>query len=226
MSDIQTEASHVNREVVESKAMLGKECMTCFRILAYKFFRKDSSYRDGWRDQCLVCESAPVMSTDEHVWSQREKNYVAATAQRWAHQDDYRNDAARVGNLMSHSDLICRLRRLIPDLYFTEGRIIGDLAVYRTYGGPQTRLNGNSFEYLFYMPTGLMPEFSLYEFSERDVPVKEKQRGWRTILLRLIRTGLLTEEKCREEFGEAVGAGSTVWHRKLWEFRNKTTASS
>ena len=226
MSDMQIEASQLDRKVVESKAMLGKECCTCFNILAYKFFRKDSSYRDGYRDQCQVCESSPVMSTEEHLYSQREKNYAASRKQRWAHQDDYRNDEARLGRLMHHSELLLQLHRLIPNLYIIDGRILGDLAIYKTYGGPQKRLEGNSFEYLFYMPTGFLPEFSTYEFNERDVIVKEKQRGWRTVLLRLVRTGLLTEEKCRKVFGEALGAGATVWHRKLWEFRNQKLATS
>jgi hypothetical protein len=227
MSDIQIEASQLNREVVESKAMLGKECITCYRILEYKFFQKDSSYRDGWRDQCLVCQNAPVMSTDEHVWSQREKNYLAASSQRWDHQEDYRDDAARLGRTMHHSELLLHLRRLIPNLYVTDGRIAGDLALYRTYGFPQSRLNGNSFEYLFYMPTGIMPEFSQYEFDEyRNVLIRESKRGWRTVTLRLIKGGFITEEVANHIFGPAEGAGSTVYCRKLWEWRNAKTATS
>ena len=201
MKDIEFDASVVDKEVVESKAMLGKECCGCFRILAYKFFRRDASYRDGWRDLCQVCEAAPRMSTEEHLYSQREKNYAAASKQRWAHQDDYRDDAARLGNTMQHNDFLVKLLRVVPNLYVTEGRIEGDLALYRTYGGPQERLNGNSFEYLFYMPKGLLPEFSQYEFDDRDVIVKESRRGWRTVLLRLIKSGMITEEKVNQVFG-------------------------
>jgi hypothetical protein len=225
MSDIELDASVVDKEVVESKELLGRECRGCLRILRYAFFRKDASYRDGYRDLCQVCESAPRMSTEEHLWNQREKNYAAASAQRWAHQDDYRDDEARRGREMWHNEFLTKLQSVVPNLYITEGRIIGDLAIYRTYGSPQERLNGNSFEYLFFCPTGLLPEFSLYEIDPiRDVIVKEKRRGWRTPLLRLIRNGMLTEEKANETFGRAEGPGATVYLRKLFEHRNQKQA--
>src|SRR5208283_2210636 len=109
---------------------------------------------------------------------------------------------------------------LVPSLYIVDGRIEGDLAVFQTYGQPQPDLEGRTFRYLFYIPTGMLPEYSLYEFSERDVPIREQKRGWRTVLLRLIKSGLLTEDTCREVFGEAVGEASTVWHRTLHQYRS------
>ena len=223
MHSVSDEINVVDRRVVESPELLGKECIGCLRVLAYGFYKRDASYRDGHRDLCLSCESAPRLSTDEHTHRLREMNESseAVRRQQWEHQEDYQNDAARIGRPMHHSDLIAKLTRLVPSLYITEGNIKGDLAVFRVYPQPQPRLEGRSFEYLFYMPIGLMPEFSIYEFNERNIPVREKMRGWRTVLLRLIKSKLLTEDQCHEAFGRAEGPGAIVYLRKLYEFRNQ-----
>jgi hypothetical protein len=223
MHDLNDPSSILDREIVESKELLGKECVTCGKILAYAFFRRDSSYRDGRRDRCQSCENAPRLSTAEHTARLKELNYSshAVQKQRWENQEDYENTVARLGTPMHHSDLLYKIRRLVPNLYITEGRIIGDLAVFQTYPCPQPDLEGRDFRYLFYIPTGVLPEFSQYEFDERDVPIRESKRGWRTVLLRLIKMGLLSEEACDREFGRAQGIASTVWYRQLYQFRNR-----
>lgn len=222
MHDIYDPRNQVNRQVVESPELLGKECRGCARILEYSFFERDHSYRDGRRDLCVSCASVPRLSVEEHTLRLREKNLrsEALKRQRPAHQEDYKNEEARRGRLLHHSELLCRLQRLVPDLYVMDGNIVGDLAVFRVYPGPQKRLGERDFEYLFYMPTGWLTEFDLNEFDNRDVLVRAKQRGWRTVLLRLIRTGMLTHEQCDREFGQALGPASTLWYRTLWEWRN------
>lgn len=213
----------LDKRVVESPELLGKECITCYRILEYAHFRADHTYRDGRRDQCTHCEASPRLSTAEHTARLRELNYnsVAVQRQRWEHQEEYRNDAARIGRPMHHTDLLAKLEKLIPSLYIVEGRIVGDLAIYRTFSQPQPQLEGRTFEYLFYTPTGYLPEYSIIEFDEiRDVPIREKMRGWRTVLLRLIKAGLITESECNRNFGHATGQASSVWYRKLSEHRN------
>lgn len=226
--DLGNELNEIDAAVTSNSTdLLGKECLTCRRILAFKYYQKDHTFRDGHRDQCIACASVPRMSIAEHTARLRESNNnsMGVRNQRWAHQDDYRNDAARVGRTMNSSDFVSKLRRLLPCLYITEGGIHGDLSVFRTYGGPQKHLGGKSFEYLWYIPTGILPEYSLYEFDNvRDVPVRESQRGWRTPLLRLIKAGYITEAICDAVFGKPSSAGSTVWYRELYNHRNDATA--
>lgn len=221
MHNLNQASNVLDREVVESSDLLGKECLTCGKILAYKFFPRDSSYRDGRRDQCTECAGAPRLSTAEHVARLKELNYNATKKQRWANQEDYENDVARIGTPLHHSDLLRKIRKLVPSLYIMDGRIVGDLAVFQTYPCPQPDLGGRDFRYLFYIPTGVLPEFSQYEFDARDVPIRESKRGWRTVLLRLIKLGLLSAERCDQEFGAARGEASTVWYRQLYAFRNR-----
>jgi hypothetical protein len=227
MHELNDPANIVSREVVESNELLGKECIGCLRILPYAFFDRDSSYRDGRKDLCVSCYSAPRLNTAEHTARLREinNNSEAVQRQRWAHQDDYRDDAARVGHVRPSGEFLGAVLRLVPSLYLTDGRIVGDVAIFRTYPCPQPHLDGRDFEYLFYCPTGLLTEYSLYEFEPtRDIPVREKLRGWRTVLLRLIKSGLLTEEECDREFGRATGPASSVWYRQLYQHRNKALA--
>jgi len=227
MSDLETAANTLNNRVVESPHMMGKECIGCRRILEYQFFRPDSSYRDGRRDLCDVCVNAPRLNIAEHTARLREGNYnsEAVRSQRWANQDDYRNDEARIGRPMYATDFIRIARRLIPSLYFTDGNVIGDIAIYQTYDRPQPELDGRTYRYLGYIPNDLLPEYSLYEFDNvRDIAIREKKRGWRTPLLRFIEAGLLSESLCNEVFGRAEGPASTVWYRHLYNFRNRSAA--
>lgn len=227
MHSIDSDINIVDRRVVESPELLGKECIGCFRILDYRFFDHDNTYRDGRKDLCVSCANAPRMSTSEHTHRLREQNFnsEALKAQRWANQEEYKNAVARIGKAMHHSDFLRVIKHLVPDLYITDGRIEGDLAVFRVYGRPQPQLGGRTFEYLFYCPTGLLPEFSIYEFDEvRDIPIREQKRGWRTVLLRLIKSGLVSEDTVNKIFGRAEGPASTIYNSSLQAFRNRNIA--
>lgn len=191
-------------------------------------FPRDSSRSDGHKGLCDECGSSPRMTTTEHTQRLKENNYrsEAVKKQRWSNQDDYRDSVARQGRMMHHSALLLVLDKLIPSLYVTEGNIVDELAVFRIYGQPQPDLEGRSFKYLFYMPTGILPEFSTYEFDEvRNVLIREDKRGWRTVLLKLIRAGLLDENTVNKVFGVATGEAATVYNRSLFEYRNQKVAA-
>jgi hypothetical protein len=200
-----------------------KECCSCFNVKPFGQFRTDSSFREGVRDQCYECESTPRLSTIEHTHRLRENTYSseAVRAQRWGKdQLDCIDEEARQGRYRYSSEIYGFLKDEIPSLYFTDGNFIGDVSIYRTYGCPQPQLEGRTFQYLFYMPLGWMREYSIYEFDHRDVPVREKERGWRTVLLRFIKTRLLSESRVNNTFGEPYGPGSIHYQRQLWRWRN------
>lgn len=218
--------NEIDDAVMNSPELLGKECCGCYRVLAFRYYQKDSSIRDGYKDVCNVCLSTPRLSTSEHVHRQREINHRAANSQRWEHQEELYNDDARIGRALYSSDFVTVIKQMIPNLYVTQGRIIGNLAAFKTYGQPQPRLDGRTFEYLFYIPTGLLPEFSLYEFDNRDVPIREKQRGWRTVLLRLIKSEMVTEQYAHQVFGAPSGEAASRYLRTLYDFRNSQPDSN
>lgn len=224
MHDLTAPENYINRELAEADEVLGKECSTCLRAFKYHMFRLDSSKRDGRALQCSLCESAPKLSTREHVSRLTELNNSSegTKRQRWEDQDEYRNDVARIGHPRVASEFLAEVQKLTGNLYVEEGRIIGDLALYQMYGKPQPHLEGRQFRYIGYCPTGYMPEFSLYEFDEkRDVIIREKLRGWRSVLLNLIRHGLLTEPQVNEHFGTPESPAAFIYRRELWRMRNK-----
>lgn len=209
-----------------------KECFSCFNIKPYGQFRTDSTFREGVRNQCFECESTPKLSTIEHTYRLKEKTYSSAAvrAQRWGKdQLDCINEEARSGRYRHSSEIITWLKEVVPSLWFMDGNFIGDVSIFRTYGVPQPRLaniscpEGRDFEYLFYMPLGWLREYSTYLFDARDIPVREKERGYRTIFLRFIKLGLVTEQQVNERFGEPTGEGSIHYCRQLWRWRNKTS---
>lgn len=202
-------------------SVFDKQCLTCRAVKKHSQFRSDHTYRDGRRDQCLLCESSPRLSNAEHVARLREQNYydVRTKNQRGPHALDWVDEEPRWGRQMHAFEFLYHLKKLTGDqgqnIFVMEGNIVGDLALFRfrrPYQDP---------EYLMYVPYDYtMPEFSIMEWDHRDVPVREEFRGWRTILLRLIRSGVVTEEGCNRVFGEATGPANVPWRREMFVMRN------
>jgi hypothetical protein len=62
------------------------------------------------------------------------------------------------------------------------------------------------------------PEYSVMRFNERGIATKEKYRGWRTVLLVLIVSEVITEAEAEKAFGPAMGEAA-AWYReqlKVW----------
>ena len=208
-----------------SPEIYGKTCGSCFADLDWIHFRKTSSSRDGHSAQCFDCESSPRLSTSEHTSRLKEKNFnsEAMKRQRWENQDELKDDRSRVGRPMRHTDFLSIVKKLVPDLYVTDGRVQGWLAIFKTYPCPQNRLDGRDFEYLFACESGILQEFSSYQFDPvTDIPIKESKRGWRTVLLRLIKAGLLSEDVSNKVFGRPEGMPANRWHSELRKYRNRT----
>ena len=218
------ESKNLDLAKAASSEIYGKDCAGCGCSLDWVYFRRDSSSRDGHSALCDDCEAQPILSTSEHIARKREQNYnsEAIKKQRWEDQEELKDDESRVGRPMKHTDFLSVVQKLVPCLYVTEGRIQGHLAIYQVAGGPKPAWDGNDYKYLFFCPSGILPEFSQYEFDPRtNVPIRESNRGWRTVLLRLIKCGLLTEDTCNRVFGRPEGKPSNRWHHELWKYRNK-----
>lgn len=199
-----------------------KECAGCFRVKEFGHFQRDASYRDGVRDLCNDCINSPKLSTEEHTHDQREKNYRAAGKERWEKQWEWmESDECRSGRMLHSSEIYGFLKRANPRLFFMDGNIADDISIFLTYGTPQPDLNGNTFRYTGYMPQGWLPEFSLIEYGPQDQPVRERKRGWRTVMLRMIKAGIVTEDQVNEVFGRAYGVGAAPYNRQLQAHRSQ-----
>ena len=206
--------------------VLGAECGSCFRLLRWKFFPRNSAYKSGYGPQCQWCLSQPFLSVAEHTARLREMNYNSEGTKRQRHpdQEDFHKD--RKGELMDFSLFLQKLHKIYPALYITPGAVtVGgvpvDISLFATSGTPKQEWKGQSCRYMGYITMGPMPEFNEYEFDSRDIMQRATRIGWRDVLLRFIKNKILTEQQVVAEFGHPSGiADSTYWYKKLHQYRN------
>ena len=124
---------------------------------------------------------------------------------------------ARIGKRMHSTELIRRLAKLIPNFVPWPGNIEGQTSLYRIFG--------DRVDFICWTSDGILQEFSSVEFNKWMQPIKEI-RGWRTVVLRVIKFGLLTEEQARKEFGEPSNpSAAKFWNRQLYNLRNNRTVA-
>ena len=227
MSDY--DLDQIDPDILAADEVRGLECNSCFRLLPFNHFRRDTSRKTGYYPQCTHCESEPRLSMEEHTdrLAKKSFNSEAVKKQRHEDQEEFRKTDARWGRVLHTSDLLLKLHRIVPSLFVKEGGIVGDLAMYVTAAGPRKDWEGKNYKYLGYVPYRELPEYSLYQFDNKvDVMIREDLRGWRTVLLRFIKAGLLTEEQCDKEFGKPSSRGSTVWYKQLFNHRNQNVVAA
>ena len=218
---IESDFDVIDYEAGASDDLQGKECSSCWRLLRYKFFNKNSTYKDGYDPQCSLCKQAPRLSMAEHASRLREMNFNSEGTRRQRHEDQDEMRKDRTGHAMDCSLFLQKLHHLYPSLYVTQGGIVGDLALYAASGVAKPEWGGNSFAYVGYVTLGTMPEFSRYEFDEKnDILLRATDIGWRSVLLRFIQKRILTEEQCDKEFGPPSGGTNSLWYKNLHRFRN------
>lgn len=154
---------------------------------------------------------------EEELCRQKELNNELAKQYQWLHPSEYADEGPRIGKIMHSSELINKLR--------DECKV---KCWYREHPQPRkvTLLvqRGQGIlppEVGCWAQFGYMPEYSIVRFDDHGVPLDEKYRGWRTVLLQLIIKGVLTEEVADRVFGKAVGPASTRYRSILHSFRNE-----
>jgi hypothetical protein len=119
----------------------------------------------------------------------------------------------RWGTPMTHNELIRKLTKVIPNLFVTDGNIPGDISLYR--------VRGEQVEFICYTNSGTLPEHSIVHVNKDNQPIHE-QRGWRTVLIRIIKSGLLSEQDAEREFGHPSSPQQAMlWDRELFTYRNR-----
>jgi hypothetical protein len=123
------------------------------------------------------------------------------------------------GRPLHCSQVMQVLRRVNPALHFEESSW-GIMGIYhlRNVNGEQVK------RFICGMERGMMPEFSIrHRITEKvpdptvpghwlDVPKFEKEtRGWRTVLARLLRVGLISLPAIERAFAPSRGRSSQTW---------------
>lgn len=217
---IESDYDVIDYEAGCSDDIRGAECCACFRLLRWEFFDRNSAYKSGREPICSLCKNSPKMSIAEHTARLEELNYNSEGTKRQRHPDQDFLRESRPGRSLECSLFLTKLLHVCPSLYVTQGGIIGDLALYVTSPVVKSEWSGRDFRYLGYVTIGVLPEYSEYEFNERDVLQRCTRMGWRSVLLRFVENNILTEEQCSKEFGPPSGGVNSLWYKKLHNHRN------
>lgn len=156
----------------------------------------------------------PTQQTTETFLRMREENTAAVREYRWEKQEELeREDVDRVGQILSQEIFLRGLNRITTARYNTfsrRGRV--GLSV----------LVGSEWKYVCAVQLGYMQEYSVMTFDAHKLPLAESYRGWRTVLLRLITMGFISEQAAHEIFGPPqICDASLRYRRELWRYRNR-----
>ncbi len=139
-------------------------------------------------------------------------------------QDELRDTPARVGRVLHCLDWL-KMYETIRPAYLSANirKGLSGLAVWnpRDVKGEDGEITRQDWQYVCGVQVGFMHEFSSIHFDARDLPLNEKWRGWRTVNLRLVQLGLMTEEQENEIFGKATGEAARRHNEQLYFWRNR-----
>lgn len=174
------------------------------------------------------------LSPEEAVCREREELLKVAGKHRIHGQDELENKQRSMGPRMSSSELISRLRRCNPDIRFVDGSP-GSVAIYihkkrheyqeSDFMPDPTNPNKDRFfvdhKYVGGFPLRELPEWGHVALDTSRLPTREV-RGWRSVLIALIKGGALTYKQAAAGFGDPfLGCDSRagLWKEQLHTYR-------
>jgi hypothetical protein len=189
---------------------------------SWKSYDSEFDYADEIRPELAQImqqvESGPrVEKSSQQTWDEyyrlHELNLAARKKFRWENQDELK--AKRTGRILHMNEFLGKLRSTGLNCWYTDkGGMAGTLGLYVSKNGIPT--------YIGFVQVPLMQEYEELHFDRFDVPLGPKRRGWRTILLKLIDAGFLTETEAHKVFGEpASGPVSRRYREYLKYIRNR-----
>lgn len=147
----------------------------------------------------------------EAVAKVKEQNLRQAAECKIPDQEILENREAALGHPMQPSEFILRLQKLNPKILIEKGGVRNSVAVRYVPWGQAQKVYVTGFP--VDMP---LPEFSAVVVDDQGKPWREL-RGWRSVLLALVRKDLLTLEQVKLTFGYPTGQRSTLWDKHLSE---------
>lgn len=151
---------------------------------------------------------------EEELARWKEMSDDAARDYQWLSPEEYRDHGARMGRIRHSSHIIKLLRQAGVKCWYRDHPQKGKVTLV-------VKRRGLDPEVGCWVQSGWSPELSIMSFDEHGVPLAERLRGWRTVLLQLIMKGILTERRANEFFGKPKVTGQ--FHRycsTLQNFRN------
>jgi hypothetical protein len=155
------------------------------------------------------------LSPEEGVAKLREGNRKLDEKHKIANQKLLTNVEASVGRTMMSNDFIQKLQKLNPSLIIGDG-LPGAIAVRYPKIDEETNTLKPSYVTGFYK--GPMSEWSLIIEDKNGKPTRHL-RGWRTVLLDLLRGNIITYKQARAAFGDPHGQRNILWQEQTQTLR-------
>jgi hypothetical protein len=154
----------------------------------------------------------------ELLAEQREYSNELSKQYQWITPEEYEDLEPRIGQVISHSELITRLRKAGIKCWYTQHPHADKAVLHVNRKGVY---DPDGAEIACWVQIGQMPELSIMNFDEHGVPLAERRRGWRTVLLQMILKGLISETKANQVFGNPKMVGAFRRYNSLLQaFRN------
>lgn len=161
------------------------------------------------------------LSPAEGVAKLKEGNQKLTDKKKIPNQSLLEDVDQAFGTPMHYSELIRRIKKINPAIIIEDGGIQGAAAVrhycWDPYGGNDT-LGAYGKKYVTGFYKEILPEFSSITTDKKGLPHREI-RGWRSVLLALMKSGAVTFEQLKKEFGNPVGQRSVLWDEQTQEQR-------
>jgi len=191
-----------------------------------------AAFQQSYDDQAVIDAEKRAQDAQAHipaglqeaVTAMREENTDAVRAYRYRFQEEYTGWVP--GQIMWLGDFLQKLQTLRPDTFFAEVSYMGLRGI--GFVGPHdvkqedgtVRIESGPYYSGVSYHNGNAPEWTQVRLDIHNLPTGEKYRGWRAVLLSLVRKGIITEQQCDDVFGKPSGPRSKSWYRSLWEMRN------
>ena len=180
----------------------------------------------------------------ENLQQMREENSARVSDLRFPRQELHseENEERLMGRILHASDFIQGLRRCGIIAVYVRMPLVGKIK--SLYGADRANERAAEWErktaalvvmgsikvqtpnprYVTWVPMGPMPEHSVLRFDAHGLPTTEKYRGWRTVLIELIRQGYLSEAECNRVFGLPRAQIAVKWNEVLQSMRSQGLA--
>jgi hypothetical protein len=169
----------------------------------------------------IITDSAELgdgrLDPKESLAKLKEENKKLAASTRKPDQVILGNKGMAQGQPMEWTHLSYLLQKMCPSLVIRDGGVKG--AVQIRYPDPDEmyREDGGT-RYVTGFYKDVLPEFSWETEDDRGRPTREI-RGWRTVILALIKQHIITYADAVDVFGEPNGQRNCRWMELLREYR-------
>jgi hypothetical protein len=169
-----------------------------------------------------------LLDPEESLAKLKEENEAIYDKRKIAGQKELEDQERSAGPRISFSEFLSRLKKLNSQLIVRDG-LPGHVALYapRSHKELETTERDVERDIFFYhhkyvsgFPIEAMPEYAHIIVDEKGLP-KREYRGWRSVLMSLIKQDVIRYEAAVDEFGEATGQRSHRWHEELRNYRSR-----